>query len=156
MDQSPEYQAKLLNSSLKGGLTSSIEEIVHFNKLNAKNSTFQICREFIFSSPVGILFPKNSFLVNVFNEKLRYLKANGMLNHWLSRYIDASYLYVRNKSSGPKALTIEQLLGSFQIWSFGLILAIMAFVVEKIVHCVKTWIGNETQCKLQKILFFNK
>lgn len=121
----------MLDPSFKGGVTGTLEEVLHLNKLNAKNFTYQVCEESILSIPIGMIFPKNSFLVRVFNEKLRLLKANGMIGYWLGKYIDMSYFNVKSSYDGPKALTIEHFKGCFQIWAVGIGISVLAAVIEK-------------------------
>lgn len=127
----PKYQEKLLDPSFKGGVTASLEEVLHLNKLNAKNFTYQVCEESILSIPIGIIFPKNSFLSRVFNEKLRLLKANGLIGYWLGKYIDMSYFNVKKPYEGPKALTVEHFKGCFLILIIGLGISALVAVIEK-------------------------
>lgn len=124
------YQLKTLDPKFNGAVCSSLDEVVHLNQKNFKNFTFQISNEYLKTSSVVFLFPKNSFLVNVFNEKISILKAAGLIDFWISRHMDLKYVKMKEELSGPKTLKLLQLRGVFSIWIAGCTVALITFIVE--------------------------
>jgi hypothetical protein len=78
-----------------------------------------------------MVFQKNSCFKKTFDEKLQLLKANGLLNFWISKHLDTKFVKVEeDRGKARKKLTIKMLLGSFQVWIAGLCLAGLVFVAE--------------------------
>lgn len=123
-------QMKTLDSHFKGAVVSSVDEILYLNKLHHKNYSFNACDEVIMTVPVVFYLQKNSYLSEIFNEKIDDLRSAGLIDYWISKYLDTKYLRVIKKYSGPTKLNFRELLGAFQLFGFGLIMAIVAFVVE--------------------------
>lgn len=125
--------ALIKNPSNKVSMVRPLGKISYFNQVNFYNFTFEICNERFLSSPVVIYYPKRFYLVDAIDKKLGQLKAGGLIEYW-------QLLYLKNQKSGygklhhgPKKLTMNHLIGSFQIL-FGLnCLAFVLFVVE----CIK-------------------
>lgn len=102
---------------------------------NQKNFTLRILPEILFSLPLAMYFPKNHYLAEIIDKKVKLLHSAGLLDFWTS-----SYLKQLNKdisSPGPSMLTIEQLAGSFYILLGGLTLGTFVFIVELSVHVFK-------------------
>lgn len=125
---------KTLNSNFKGGVIVSMDEVFHLNKLNIRNFTFRVMREHLMMAQVAILFQKNSFLKEAFDRKMKLLKSNGLINYWISQYIDYSYSNVKTSKRAPEKLNVQQLLGGFKICFFGLCLASVCFILEFLVY----------------------
>jgi hypothetical protein len=125
------YQEKTFDPYFKGSVITTLDEVIYYNTLNIRNKTFQICKEHITTAQIVIVFQRNSYLTKAFNEKLQLLKANGVLNFWISRHMDTKFTKIEEeKVKTPKKLTIKKLLGSFQVWIGGLCIAGLMFVVE--------------------------
>lgn len=148
---------KTLDVKFKGTLLVAISEVLYKNKLRAhsREELFTVCKvRFLlnfFSSisnfekfqqlftmiPITIYYPKDSYLVGPFDEKLIWLQCSGLISHWASQEVDYRYLSYSSESTGPRAMTLEHLLGTFQIWIFMCIFAFMIFLLEL------TWkVGN--------------
>lgn len=119
-----------------------MDEIVHLNKQNVKKFTFHVCKEHIFMAQVAVFFQKNSYLKDAFDQKIKLLKANGLINYWLSRYIDYNYINVKVPSKGPEKLIINQMLGAFQILFYCLLFSCFMFIFELIIHAAINYRRN--------------
>lgn len=108
--------------------------MIYLNKLNQKNFTFNVCNEIIMTVPVVFYLHKNSFLTDILNEKIDDLKSSGLIDYWISKYLDPNYLHLKSSMQGPKILNFRELLGAFQLCSFGLFCATISFVIEHCVH----------------------
>lgn len=123
-----------LNPKSKTAVTSSVEQILYFNKLNYKNMTLTVCKEFLFTFQYGIYLRKNSFLETPYNQKIRNLKSSGLINFWASDYIRQEFMNIKIRDDSPKKLNIDQLMGGFEVWFIGIAtgLIILAFEVAAV------------------------
>lgn len=108
------------------------DELLYLNKINAKQFTYRVCKEHLYTVNNGLLFQQNSYLIEAFNRVISYLQSNGLINYWISKYIDTKYYDVKDPAKRPQRLTIHQLYGSFQMLFFGLFAATVCFVAESI------------------------
>ena len=69
---------------------------------------------------------KNFYLTEALNEKISLFQAAGLIQYW--------HIYERKNfidgSNPPKILTFHQLLGAFQILSFGCGISALVFIAE--------------------------
>jgi hypothetical protein len=127
------YQLKTLNSKFKGAVVSSLDEVTYRNQLNYKNFTFLISREFLMTSPIVQYFPKNSLLVESFSETFGYLKAAGLIEKWISKFMDINYIKSRiSTARAPSPLTFHHLEAMFIFWVIGCTISLAIFIIEKI------------------------
>lgn len=78
--------------------------------------------------PIVCFFPKNSFLVRVFNEKINILKSAGIFDFLWSLRME--HPLSNGTQDGHKVMTLEMLLGAFEVLLTGLILAFIVFLFE--------------------------
>lgn len=119
-----------LNPKSKTAVTSSIEQILYFNKLNYKDMTLTVCKEFLFTFQYGIYLKKNSFLEMKFNQKIRNLKSSGLINFWASDFIRSEYMNIQIRNDSPKKLNMEQLMGGFEVLFLGVAVGFLIFLLE--------------------------
>lgn len=131
------YQLVTLHSGSKVAVVATMEEIAHFNKLHVNTHTFHVCRETILMAHVAMFLQKNSYLKDALDQKIKLLKSNGLINHWISKYMDYNYLNVKRPGHGPEKLNVSQLLGAFQVWLYALCLSICLFIAEIIIYTIK-------------------
>lgn len=127
-------QEKLLVASVdpnfKGAITWSVERVAYFNKVNSKNLTLTVCKEFLFTFQYGIYFQKKSYLAKVFNEQLSRMKASGLIDLWASDYISWEYLRPRRDARPPQKLNMSQMMGGFQLLLVGYVIGAALIVCE--------------------------
>lgn len=58
------------------------------------------------------------------------LKEAGLLNFWISKYIDYKYINMREPRTGPKIMNVYELMGILEIWFMGILLSSFVFVME--------------------------
>ena len=112
------------------GATTTLDVVQHFNKIHRRNFTFVVLDERIAAVPSVIYFRKNSYLVDVFNEKLGMIHNAGLIEHWQNSFMQSYFLNVKQTPAGPAPFGVHQLTGPLMVLVFGLFLAIGAFVVE--------------------------
>lgn len=142
-----ELKPQTIDPYFNAAVTSSMEQILYFNKLNHKNMTLTVCREQLFTFQYGIYFRKNSFLVEGFNKKISILKSSGLINFWASDYIDSKFLKVKMRDESAKKLNVVQLLGGFEVLFIGFAFGFMALLCEIIAKCCRV-------TKLQNLIEF--
>jgi hypothetical protein len=123
---------------IKKKLILVMDELLHLNKINHKEFSFRVMAEYLFTAQCCWAFPKNSWLVEIFDEKLGMIAQNGMIDHLIGKYMDSQYLHVKEAKHGPKKLNISQLFGSFQIWIGGIFIALVLFCLEHLSKVLKT------------------
>lgn len=140
-------QQQTMNPLSLGAVSSSLEQVLYFNKKNYKNMTLTVCKEYLFTFQYGIYFRKNSYLEEVFNEKISMLKSSGLIDFWASDYINIKYLNIKLRDGSPKKLNIERLWGGFEVLFIGLTIGSIILVIE----AVSVWLRMR---KLQQLIEF--
>lgn len=126
----PALRLKTLDSSFKGGIIQPLLEVILLNQQNYKDFTFRVLEEYLFDIQVVFYFPKNFYLVESIDAKIGILKAAGLVNLWMERYIDKSYIKISDGKTMAKTMSIQQLFGGFEVLIIGLSLAILIFCLE--------------------------
>ena len=129
------YRTKTFETSFKGAVTSDQMYVAYFNKLNYKNNTLKICKQNIYNPPLVFYFTKNFHLVEEFSLMTKYLKEAGLINKWLSKYLDKTFEDFKQPKHGPQKLSFNHLLGGFQIYLLGILISAFVFGFEKIHFC---------------------
>ena len=124
------YLMKTLNPYSKSATVSSNDEVVFQNKQNYKNFTYNICNEVILTVPTVFYLHKDSYLTEVFNEKIDNLKSAGLIDYFISKYLDPKYLRVKRLEQGPRKLNLTELIVAFKLFGYGIASASIAFVAE--------------------------
>lgn len=105
-------------------------EVILQNQENYKNFIFIVLKEYLFDVQIVYYYPKNFHLIHVLDEKLELLKSAGIVSMWMNHYVDKSYVNIKTPSTGPRIINVNQLLGSFEVWMIGMLLAFSIFVIE--------------------------
>lgn len=120
------------NPSSQHVVTSSLEQVLYVNKMNYKEYTLTVCREYLFTYLYGIYFRKNSYLVHMFDHHIALFKTSGLIDFWASDFISMKYLKVQIQADGPRQLNIAELLGGFEVLFIGLLIGAALFIIEVI------------------------
>ena len=120
-----------LNPKFKGGICTSLDEVLYLNTLHHKNFTYRVLPEYMYDFQIVLYLQKNSPYLRAFNRKIFWLKDGGIINYIVSQYLNPMYLNEQQLSRGPKKLTIQKLSGGFQVWLIGCGISLIAFVGEK-------------------------
>lgn len=76
------------------------------------------------------LFRKKSVLVEVFNQQLRLLRETGLLQHWISNYVDNRK--IKLKPIAQTHFHIENIFGILQICAVMYFISFVVFALEMI------------------------
>jgi len=117
--------------------------------IHHKNYTYKLLEEILALIPIGLYFRQGSPFVETFNEKLRLLQSAGLIGYWTDEYIPRKFAKVILEENGPKQMTIETLLGAFQILILGYLFSVVVFLVEKASFKL-SWI--QKVCRLKQIV----
>lgn len=129
-EEEEKYKRKTLDPDFKGGFVITSDELLYLNKINANQFTYHVCKEHLYTVNNGLLFQQNSYLIEAFNRVISYLQSNGLINYWISEYIDTKYYDVKLLRKSPQRLTIDQLNGSFQMLLIGLSASTVCLISE--------------------------
>lgn len=124
------YQKMTLDPSFKGGVCSSLDEVLYLNKLNFKTFTFRVLPEHLYNFNYVFYLQKNSPYLQKFNNKIGWLKSGGIIDYLISKYLNTLYLNEEQIATGPQKLNIENLSGGFQAWLIGCGISIFVFISE--------------------------
>ncbi|CAO1431696.1 unnamed protein product [Diamesa serratosioi] len=125
-----EISHKTLDSSYKGAVFTFLDEVLYKNKVNQHSINYKICKERLFTVQIVFFCKKYFYLVESINSLLGKLNEAGLLNFWISKYIDYQYLNMREPRTGPKIMNLYELMGIFEIWLMGIILSTIVFGLE--------------------------
>jgi len=116
----------------RAGVALTIEYVLYHNKLNRNNisATFNILPEHLFTIPIVFYFQKGFYLIEAMNERIHFLNAGGIIQHWIAQYFDMSYQKLVNLKGGPKVLDLYELSGAFEFWLLGIIVSTVRFAYE--------------------------
>lgn len=127
-----------LNSDFKGGVCSTMDEVLYLNKLNHKNFTYRVLPEYLYWFNNVIYFRKNSPFIKAFDEKISLFKSAGLIEFWVSKYLDVAYLNFKETSKAPRKFNIEQLEGGLRLWIYGCLISSLVFIFEYMYsNCLK-------------------
>lgn len=90
-------------------------------------------REQIYRYPVSMLIKKDHAMLDAINEHIQRAVEGGLLVKWL-KDIDGKLNKMIDADLGPKKLTIEHISTAFMLYTIFGSLAVVAFIVELIVH----------------------
>lgn len=79
--------------------------------------------------PIVLYTVKDFFLLDSLNDKIEMLKSSGLVDKWHFDIIKKNFIKT-DFSKQPKVLTIKNLLGCFQLLSFGLFFGFVVFILE--------------------------
>ena len=117
-----------------GVLVYPVPQVHYYNSIRKFNYTYEICKEILVDTPVVFYFKKKSFLADIFNDKLGHLLNSGLIDYWHNIYVKRNIEVV---SAVPKTLTMTHLLGIFQIFCIGHLLALLIFIIEYLKAMIK-------------------
>lgn len=81
--------------------------------------------------PIVIYVKKEFYLLKALNDKIRYLKASGLVKFWHFQDVEQRFLDPKNQDDHPKVLNFKMFIGCFQVLSLGCILSCFVFIFEK-------------------------
>lgn len=128
----PELRLKTLDSSFKGGIIQPLLEVIFLNQQNYKTHTFNVLDEYLIDVQIVNYFPKNSYLIDSMNVKIGEMKAAGLVNLWMEKYIDKSYIRIKLTGTEAKVMKIQQLMGGFEVLFIGICTSTVIFFAEKL------------------------
>lgn len=142
---------KLTSSSFEAAMVSGLNEILILNQENEYNFTFKFCKERVMGIPIVIYFKKNYFLIPAINKVISNLNSAGLIEKWHYNYIDKRYLKENDDPVGPKVITLDNLIGCFQLWACGCVFGAVCFVGEIIYHRI----GKQEKYSRPRFPFIN-
>ena len=107
-----------------------MDDLLYLNKINHKKFHFRVLKEYLFTAQSCWAFPKNSWIVQAFDEKIGLMAENGLTDYLIRQFLDPQYLHIKNLKKGPRKLNIDQLLGGFEVLITGLFLSLLLFCFE--------------------------
>lgn len=119
-----------LRYTFNGGVVTPIVNDLYLNNDPEERINFRFFEKPLAVLPVAIYFRKHSYLVEAFNEKLYAFKSSGLIDYWVNLFFQQNNVKDSDSPAGPEQLTVEALLGAFQLMIFGWAIGLIAFIIE--------------------------
>ena len=117
----------LKNPHFKGVLVRTKSVTKYISKI--EKFDYKTCKQPLLNIPIVLYFKKDSVLTDTFNKKLGQLKSSGLIEYWSNMYFRS----IENRTNvGPKTLTMNHLIGIFQVFIVGCSFASFILVLEKV------------------------
>lgn len=129
-NQLENYSKLLQNTDFRGTVSTSLDDVIIWNKRTYPYQMTEVCKEYIFVNRLGIYFQKNSHLVDQVNNIIEAFQTNGLVGYWQKNLLDLRYLIRPPPSKIAKKLDIIQFMGAFYVFFMGLLISLIFFVVE--------------------------
>ncbi|CRK87649.1 CLUMA_CG001445, isoform A [Clunio marinus] len=112
-------------------VVATIDEVYYHNKFSTDTPPHIFLKEYLFTAPIAMYFTKESYIVEIFDDKINLIKTAGLLDFWSSYLMDSDYLYVDlDKDHEPEQMNFQQLSGAFEIWAFCCSFSFLVFLCE--------------------------
>lgn len=122
----------------KGALAQSFIKVIYHNSLRHKSQRLVICKEIVSAAPIVLYTRKNYFLLEAINDQVENLKSSGLINYWRKKFLNKNFM-IKRRATGPRILTVLNILGALEIWLLGCVIGSLAFVFEKcLLFCSRT------------------
>ena len=131
------YSKLLQNTDFRGAVSTSLDDVIIWNKRTYPYQMTEVCKEYIFVNRLGIYFQKNSHLVDQVNNIIAAFQTNGLVGYWQKNLLDLRYLVRPPPSKIAKQLDMIQIMGAFIVFFIGLAIASIAFVMENLSRKLK-------------------
>lgn len=132
--------SEILSPDFRGALLSSSEHLAYRNVKNYPERYYNHAPEVVFKSNLVIYFVKDTCFKKQVDMLIVRLLNGGFLSQWASNFIDNHFLTQR-KAKQAVALNMKQLEGCFQVFSVGLTLSCVVFVLEMLLKHKRQLIG---------------
>ena len=85
------------------------------------------------SVPISMYFPKNSYLVDLFNNLILLFHQSGLMSYWTSVNEESKYLNFKFQTERRK-ISMDHLSGPFKIWLAACFVSVVTFIIEYAWH----------------------
>lgn len=141
------------NSHFQGAYGWSLLRVLYLNSLRSKKNQNEICKEVFMTIPKVIFTRKDFFLLDPINDKIKSLKASGLVEYWSLQDVTRAGSFL-NEENRPKVLTIHDFDGCYQIFSLGIFISFSVFLIEvltKFIKCSKHIFRKAQRCISRKL-----
>lgn len=141
-NESTEIVKRFNDPSIRAAFLAALDTVRYSNKVKLYGFHLNVCNEPLMLRQYGIVFPKGTFLVSSFDEKLIILMENGLIGYWLSEHTE-NIKYPPPHAQEPMKLTLNHLLSAYQVLLFGVGLAFLTLTIELVsmkTKCLKNFL----------------
>lgn len=131
------YLKRLQTSpSFKGAILYSLSITLYHNQKNSQDLQYNICDETLLIIPTVMYVRKHFYLLESLNGKVEQMKAAGLTNFWHFQELNRQSL-IGKASNYPVVLTLNRLMGCFEVYLFGCFISFTVFIFEVILIKLK-------------------
>jgi hypothetical protein len=124
------YELNTLDPNYKGVTFGYLSIVLFKNKKTRGNFTLRLCKEAMLTNQIVFYFTQNFYLVDEINRLIEEIKAAGLVDYAISKYINMRSSNEKNEKQTPSPLNFDHLKAVFEILIFGLLIALFCFVAE--------------------------
>lgn len=138
LDQVEHYSLMTLDENFKGVVFQYITVALYRNQRNFKEFTLKICSEPLMTNHLIFYFRKDFYLIDEVNDRIGIMKSSGIVEYFISKYADKKFSQVNTENSaGPSKLELHHFEGVIQMWTFGLTISFVSFLIELLMARLK-------------------
>lgn len=124
------YLNKIHNDpSFKAVFGQPLTMTEYINQISPRDQRSKICKDVFMTIPIVAYAKKDFYLLDAINEKIEALSAAGLIDFWHYQNIQKELLNAKVQHY-PEVLTLEQMIGCFQILFIGWTLGIVSILLE--------------------------
>lgn len=113
---------------LKKATLSTMGHVAYKNKLSKQ--TLLTTDDYIFVLSLAIFVRKSSYLLHTINNEIQLFLANGLMDRWVTEYIQQTYVGNTFTIKEPRKLTNSELLGGYEICAVFYVYSIFVAILE--------------------------
>ncbi|XP_062539197.1 uncharacterized protein LOC134207506 [Armigeres subalbatus] len=114
------YDDAIRRGQLRGARISNYEKVLYDNARFADGRYLRMLKERLYNYAICVGLRPNSCLTKPFDDTLLEIIPHGFVRAWVNRYVNKKYATVPEPVDERKQLTVQQLLGAFQLWAIAL------------------------------------
>lgn len=122
------------DSSFKVVFGQPLSMTEYLNQISPRNAQNMICKDVFMTIPVVAYAKRDFYLIDTINEKIELLTSAGLIDFWHYQTIRRELLNAKVVRT-PEVLTLNQMMGCFQIlvigWIFGFIAMLSEIISNK-------------------------
>lgn len=123
-----------LGTSEKIAYFCSYDEIILYS-MKHDTFPFKICKQPFVHINCALIFNKNFFLKKTIDEAIQRIVVYGFIKHWMREFDKTDKWKIKNFD--PIVMTFEHLSGAFYLLIIGIIISLIIFLIEILIHKFK-------------------
>ncbi|XP_038122499.1 uncharacterized protein LOC6052653 [Culex quinquefasciatus] len=100
---------------LSGVVLCTVDHVAYHNKYSPAEEFVWATKEYVLGVSMAVYYPTRTYLRDTFDRHIQIIDSTGLLQHWAGQSADYDFTSDRRGVAVNRALSVADLLGSFQI-----------------------------------------